>query len=142
MRNLRRSVSAAEQPGPQPHVRRRSVPCRAAPEAQPRECSTQPRGVLCSVQALVPSEPREGAGACRWAITDHAVKRFIKRIRRGYDWEQARDELEAICNGAHFVKALAHGVEQWRGPKPLRVRLRVHKGALLTVIPDCDGRTS
>lgn len=139
MRRVQRAVSTAEQPGPQPHVRRRSVPCRAAPEAQPRECSPQQGESFCAVQTVVQGKPRESAGACRWTITDHAIRRFIQRIRRGYDWEQARAELEAICNKAHLVKALAHGVEQWRGPKPLRVRLRVHKGALLTVIPEWDG---
>jgi len=119
---------------------RRALPWRAATEAQAGVCSAPPQGSVGSVQALVPGEPREGSGPCRWQITDHAVKRFAKRIRRGLDYEQAREELEAICNGAHFVKTIAHGVEQWRGPKPLRVRLRVHKGVLLTVIPDCDGR--
>lgn len=46
--------------------------------------------------------------------------------------------LRAQVERAHLVKVLGDGVEQWRGPKPLRLRLRLHKGALLTVIPSND----
>lgn len=83
-------------------------------------------------------------GAARWRITDHAVRRYRERLRgRARDDGQARGQLLAICQGAHRVKALPGGLELWRGPKPLRLRLRVRPGEpmeLVTVIEDCDGR--
>jgi hypothetical protein len=53
---------------------------------------------------------------------------------------KARADLLWILERAHFVKKLPSGLELWRGPKPLRLRLRVDGRALVTVIEDCDAR--
>lgn len=77
-------------------------------------------------------------------ITSHAVARFRQRVAPWLSEAEARESLAGQLAGAHFVKLLAGGIEQWRGPKPLRLRLRVRRGAeleLVTVVPDCDART-
>lgn len=82
--------------------------------------------------------------AARWRITDHAVRRYRERVRwRDTSNELARGQLLAICQRAHRVKDIGGGLELWRGPKPLRLRLRVRPGEpmeLVTVLEDCDGR--
>ena len=51
---------------------------------------------------------------------------------------EARDFLEYQCARAQYVKTLESGVEYWRAPKPLRLRLYIHKGSLLTVLGSSD----
>ena len=63
----------------------------------------------------------------RWIITAHAVQRYLERVAPGMSATKAERELRQHCAGAHFVKMLATGVEQWRGPKPRRLRLRVER---------------
>lgn len=71
----------------------------------------------------------------RWFITPHAVRRFIARINPGDTYEQALARLIDASERAHLVKVRSDGVEEWRGPKPLRLRFRVTKaGQLLTVL--------
>jgi hypothetical protein len=57
---------------------------------------------------------------------------------------EAKAVLLAMCQRAHPVKALPSGLWLWRGPKPLRLRLRVRDAGavreLVTVLEDCDGR--
>ena len=76
-------------------------------------------------------------------ITSHAVARFRQRVAPWLSEAEARESLAAQLAGAHFVKDLPDGLEQWRGPKPWRVRLRVRRGSpleLVTVLTDCDAR--
>jgi hypothetical protein len=78
-----------------------------------------------------------------WMITEHALIRYVERVRPGISYALAAKELERHCAGAHFVKQLPSGVEYWRGPKPRRVRLRVHRRddrlELVTVQTAFDG---
>ncbi len=78
-----------------------------------------------------------------WILTAHALERYVERIRPGISYEQAAQELEQHCAGAHLVKELPGGIETWRGPKPRRIRLRVqrkgHRLELVTVQPAFDG---
>lgn len=60
-----------------------------------------------------------------WEVTDHAVQRYIERVRRGLPYDQALGEIVYQSHHAHFVKALPSGLELWRGPKPRRLRFRV-----------------
>lgn len=69
--------------------------------------------------------PIEGSESWPWEITDHAVQRYIQRVRRGLPYDQAIGELVYQSHHAHFVKALPGGLELWRGPKPRRLRFRV-----------------
>ncbi len=71
-------------------------------------------------------------------VTSHAIARFRSRIDPHMTEPEARAYLEEQWMRAHRVKTLASGVEQWRGPKPLRMRMRVHRGALITVLPSSD----
>lgn len=71
-------------------------------------------------------------------VTAHAVARFRARIAPEMTESEAREFLEYQVARAHLVKQLADGVEQHRGPKPLRLRLRVHQGRLITVLPSSD----
>ena len=80
----------------------------------------------------------EATSASVVRITTHAVARFRQRIRPNLSESEARHFLANECARAHRVKTLASGVELWRGPKPLRLRLRIHHGALITVLPSSD----
>lgn len=78
----------------------------------------------------------------RWFITPHAVARYRERIRR-CSYEEARAALVALSECAHLVRVDEEGVEHWRGPRPLRLRLRVARGErgapqLITVLRGCD----
>ena len=71
----------------------------------------------------------------RWFITPHAVRRFIARINPGDTYEQALEQLIAMSERAHRTRVRPDGTEEWRGPKPLRLRFRVtREGQLLTVL--------
>lgn len=90
---------------------------------------------------MVPSEPRESAGASGGQsieITRHAIRRLISRIAPDMGEAEAHEFLVYQVARGHFVKALRGGVEQYRGPKPLRLRLRIHRGRLITVLPSSD----
>ena len=69
----------------------------------------------------------------RWFVSPHAVVRFRQRVA---DWtnDRVRHYLVEQCRGAHFVKALACGLELWRGPKPRRIRLRVSRQGNVLVL--------
>lgn len=83
------------------------------------------------------------AGA--WFITPHAVRRYIERIAPGLTYEQALGALVRLSTEAQRVRDIAPGLALYRGPKPLRVRLRVATGEgdelpqLVTVLPCHDG---
>lgn len=78
-----------------------------------------------------------------WVISEHAADRYRERIVPGVTRRLAREHLRWHCEGAHFVKMLASGIELWRGPKPRRLRLRVERNGarmiLVTVIETFDG---
>lgn len=63
----------------------------------------------------------------RWIITAHAVQRYLERVAPGMSAAKAERELQTHCAGAHLVKTLPSGLEQWRGPKPRRLRLRAQR---------------
>lgn len=75
-------------------------------------------------------------------ITRHAVSRYIERVAPGMTPGRARGELLRHCAGAHYVKTLPGGLEQWRGPKPRRLRLRIRRDGdvaeLVTVLWSFD----
>lgn len=79
----------------------------------------------------------------RWSISEHAVDRYLERVRPGVSRRQALTNLLRHVRGAHFVKTLPTGIEQWRGPKPRRLRLRVERCGcelrLVSVIEAFDG---
>jgi len=82
------------------------------------------------------------AGA--WFITPHSVRRYIERIEPGLTYEQALGALVRLSTEAQRVRDIAPGLALYRGPKPLRVRLRVADGngglpQLVTVLPMHDG---
>ncbi len=81
-----------------------------------------------------------GAAPQSWQISDHAVARYIGRVMRGRPVAEARADLLWMLERAHFVKALPSGLELWRGPKPLRLRMRIDGKLLVTVLTDCDSR--
>jgi hypothetical protein len=84
---------------------------------------------------------RSGRGeAPSWEVSDHAVARYIGRVMRGRPVAEARADLLWMLERAHFVKALPSGLELWRGPKPLRLRMRIDGKLLVTVLTDCDSR--
>lgn len=77
-------------------------------------------------------------------ITEHAIDRYIERIRPGIPRARALRELCAITRGAHAVKEIEPGLWLWRGPKPRRLRLRVSTREpgppqLVTVLTAHDG---
>lgn len=74
-------------------------------------------------------------------LSTHAVARFRSRCAPHMSEPEARGYLLAQLERAHFVKTLSGGVEQWRGPKPLRLRIRVLDGVVVTIIPCCDSWT-
>lgn len=79
----------------------------------------------------------------RWFITPHAVRRYIERVDRRATYEQALSVLIEWSELAKRKKEIAPGVWLYRGPRPLRLRLRVaHVGdrlpQLLTVIKSKD----
>lgn len=124
-------------------VRRRGVPCRAASEAQ--SCVSEAPGVqgtaVQAVPCVVSRQPREGVGARGGQsieITRHAIRRLIARVAPEMSEAEAREFLIYQVARGHFVKSLTGGVEQHRGPKPLRLRLRIHQGRLITVLPSSD----
>ena len=95
------------------------------------------------VRGVVRKKPAEcdrsrGAAPQSWQISGHAVSRYIQRVMRGRPADRARADLLWMLERAHFVKALPGGLELWRGPKPLRLRLRIKDLVLVTVITDCD----
>lgn len=69
----------------------------------------------------------------RWFITSHAVERFLERVSR-MERRRVRGHLVEQCQGAHFVKPLACGLELWRGPSPQRMRLRVSRQGNVLVL--------
>lgn len=74
-------------------------------------------------------------------LTEHAIDRYLERIRPGIDRSRARNELRAIVSGAHLVKRAATGLFIWRGPKPRRLRLYVDdRGSVVTVMGAWDGQ--
>lgn len=95
-----------------------------------------------AIRPLVPaqqgSSDREGIRSA-FRITSHAIARFRQRCVPRMSAAEARGYLMAQLERAHFVKMLGEGVEQWRGPKPLRLRIRVRDGVVITVMPCCDG---
>lgn len=99
----------------------------------------QVRGV---VRTEPPERDRSGREAeAPWQISDHAITRYIQRVMRGRTVERARADLVWMLERAHFVKTLPSGMDLWRGPKPLRLRLRVDgERNLVTVLTDCDRR--
>ncbi len=79
----------------------------------------------------------------KWFITPHAVRRYIDRVDRFATYEQALEVLIQWSERAKRKKEIAPGVWLYRGPRPLRLRLRVsHAGdrlpQLLTVIKSKD----
>lgn len=71
-------------------------------------------------------------------VTPHAVRRYSERVKES-DYEAALAALIDQFRRAHFVKTRPSGVEVWRGPKPLRLRMIVGNGtgrcpALLTIL--------
>ena len=107
-----------------------------------------PAAPLKRIRDVVPVPPDTAAPLKRlpdqlsvsWTVTPHAVRRYIERVRHGASFAKARSELIWMLERAHFVKPLLNGIELWRGPKPLRLRLRVDGRRLVTVIEDCDAR--
>lgn len=89
--------------------------------------------------------PLKGPARARpgWTITEHAVDRYLERVRPGASRGHARHELEQHCAVAHYVKTLPSGIEYWRGPKPRRIRLRVERDGdtlrLVSVLEAFDG---
>jgi len=82
------------------------------------------------------------AGA--WFVTPHAVRRYIERCEPGLTYEQALETLVRLSTEAQRVRDIAPGLALYRGPKPLRVRLRVADAdaglpQLVTVLPMHDG---
>jgi len=79
-------------------------------------------------------------------LTPHAVARYIVRVRGDrISYERALHELSHQVSRGHKTHDLPSGLEQWRGPKPLRIRFRVDPSAepmpaVVTVMPDCDSR--
>ena len=79
-------------------------------------------------------------------ITPHAVARYIVRVRGDrVGYERALRELIHQVEHGHKTHDLPSGLEQWRGPKPLRIRFRVDPSAepmpaVVTVLTDYDGR--
>lgn len=83
-------------------------------------------------------------GVTRVLVTEHAVARYIERIRPGLAEDSALRELAAMLSGSHPVKELEPGLWLWRGPKPRRLRLRVdvrdpEQPRLVTVLTAHDG---
>jgi 3'-phosphoadenosine 5'-phosphosulfate sulfotransferase (PAPS reductase)/FAD synthetase len=81
--------------------------------------------------------------AGRWFITPHAVRQYIARARPGLLYEEARDELIAASERAHFVRHERDECDLYRLGKPLRLRLIVSRRGtglpqLVTVLSECD----
>jgi hypothetical protein len=79
----------------------------------------------------------------KWFITPHAVRRYIERVDLSASYEEALAELIRWSEVARPKKKIAPGVWLYRGPRPLRLRLRVsHKGPglpqLMTVLKSKD----
>lgn len=79
-----------------------------------------------------------------WFVTPHAVQRYRDRVH-DVSHEEALGALVDIAARAHYVRDLPSGMELWRGPRPLRLRLRVARSTapgelpqLLTVLAGCD----
>ena len=87
-----------------------------------------------------------GGGAMiggKWFITPHAVRRYISRVDRSVTYDQALTILIDWSERAKRKKEIAPGVWLYRGPRPLRLRLRVsHIGRglpqLVTVLKSKD----
>jgi len=82
-----------------------------------------------------------------WFISPHAVQRYRERVRDVAP-QEALDALVDVASRAHFVRELPSGLALWRGPRPLRLRLRVAKPttaddlpSLVTVMAGCDAAT-
>ena len=78
-----------------------------------------------------------------WFITPHAVRRYIERVERNATYEQALSTLIDWSLRARKKKEIKPGVWLYRGPRPLRLRLRVsHIGPglpqLVTVLKSKD----
>lgn len=76
-----------------------------------------------------------------WIVTEHAITRYIERVRPRISRELARQELEAAASTAHYVGSRADGAERWRGPRPRRLRFIVEPGSppkLITVLAGCE----
>lgn len=77
-----------------------------------------------------------------WFITPHAVRRYIERVEPGATYEQALARLVEWSRVARPNKWIGN-ILQFRGPRPLRCRLRVAFGnagapQLLTVLKGHD----
>ena len=111
---------------------------RAVPQ---RARASGAKGAVCGVVRRQPPERDRSSGEpASWQISDHAISRYVQRVMRGRAVDRARADLLWMLERAHFVKCLPSGLELWRGPKPLRLRLRVDGRILVTVITDCDSR--
>lgn len=90
-------------------------------------------------------EPRRAPVLSSWLITAHALERYVERVHRGISFRQALEELRIQLNGAHRNESrkFSNGLEEWRGPKPRRIRIRVRRDGdrleVVTVIPAWDG---
>lgn len=79
--------------------------------------------------------------AGRWFITPHAVNQYRQRFARRLTYEDALAELIRLSEAAHYVKETHAGAQQWRGPKPGRLRMIVQPNpepllpTLVTVLP-------
>jgi hypothetical protein len=77
-------------------------------------------------------------------ITPHALARYMSRVRSpDIGYHRALHELEYQVAHGHKTGNLPSGLEQWRGPRPLRIRFRVDTScephAVVTVLADHDG---
>lgn len=60
-----------------------------------------------------------------WFITPHAVHRYIERVDPHATYEDARAVLMSWAKVARPNRWVSDTVLQYRGPRPLRLRLRV-----------------
>lgn len=68
-----------------------------------------------------------------WVITDHAITRYIQRVRQRATYEQAIADIMRLLARAHLVKDCGD-YELWRTPRPERLRIRaVRNGDRLEV---------
>lgn len=83
-------------------------------------------------------EAWDGGDEGPWIISDHAVQRYILRVRPRLTYQQAHAELVEASRVAHFVRPRGPSGDLWRSNRPLRLRLIVNNGVLLTVLPGVD----
>ena len=63
--------------------------------------------------------------AGKWFITPHAVRRYIQRVDQYASYDEALSALIRLSEIAKPNKWINPTIFQFRGPKPLRLRLRV-----------------